>query len=693
MSVNPVLQVRGLRTVLETSAGVRIPVNRVSFDMFPGETFSLVGESGCGKSLTALSILRLLPPAGRIAEGRILLHGRDINKCSEAEIRRIRGRRIAMIFQEPQTSLNPVVSVGAQIVEALRAGGEKEHRRAVDRAADLLQAVGIPDPARRAREFPHQLSGGMKQRVMIAMAIAANPDILIADEPTTALDVTVQAQILDLLKRLQADRGMALLLITHDLGVVAETADRVAVMYAGQIVEQATAADFFESPSHPYSRKLFQSLPGWATREPRLAVIGGTVPELSPELSGCRFAPRCDFSEERCRLEVPDWHDVSRRHRVRCHRFDGGSDEASSSPAVEVNEPVRKERADRPAGATDATSVNDGVPLLRVEGLKVHIPVRRGLFRRDRDVVRAVDGLRLEIKEASTLALVGESGCGKTTVGKSVLRLLPWLSGSIEFDGTELARLAPDVIRSHRSDMQIIFQDPYGSMNPRLKIGEIVEEGMITLERQADPERRRARVAELLELVGLPPECVDRYPHEFSGGQRQRICIARALAVEPRLIVCDEPTSALDVSVQAQILNLLKSLQERMGVAYLFITHRPLHRELHRPRGRRHVPRENRRARPGSRGLRISCTSVYAGTARRGPRCRSGESTAGDPPGRRSAIRRQSARGLPLSTKVPARHRRVPATIPTIPSRGKRPHRILFPAASVAVVGPAARCR
>ena len=573
MSLNPVLQIRGLRTELDTSAGLRVPVDRVSFDLFPGETFSLVGESGCGKSLTALSILRLLPPTGRIAEGRVLLHGRDISDCSETEIRRIRGRRIAMIFQEPQTSLNPVVSIGAQIVEALRAGGEKDRRRAVDRAAGLLHAVGIPEPAHRAREFPHQLSGGMKQRVMIAMAIAANPDILIADEPTTALDVTVQAQILDLLKRLQADRGMALLLITHDLGVVAETADRVAVMYAGQIVEQATATDFFGSASHPYSRKLFQSLPGQAGREGRLAVIGGTVPELSPDLSGCRFAPRCEFSEDRCRLEAPSWHEVSHRHRARCHRFDASSDHTSSSAVVEVNEPVRKDRADRRAGETDAAAAIGGAPLLRVECLKVHIPVRRGLFRRDRDVVRAVDGLDLEMKKGSTLALVGESGCGKTTVGKSVLRLLPWLSGSIEFDGTELASLAPDMVRTHRSDIQIIFQDPYGSMNPRLRIGEIVEEGMITLGRQPDTERRRTRVAELLELVGLPPECVDRYPHEFSGGQRQRICIARALAVEPRLIVCDEPTSALDVSVQAQILNLLKSLQEKIGVAYLFITH------------------------------------------------------------------------------------------------------------------------
>ena len=559
--------------MLDTSAGVRVPVDRVSFDIFPGETFSLVGESGCGKSLTALSILRLLPPAGRIAEGRILLHGRDISGCSEADFRRIRGRRIAMIFQEPQTSLNPVLSIGAQIVEALHAGGEKGSRRAVDRAVGLLHAVGISEPARRVQEFPHQLSGGMKQRVMIAMAIAASPDILIADEPTTALDVTVQAQILDLLKRLQADTGMALLLITHDLGVVAETADRVAVMYAGQIVEQATAVDFFKSASHPYSRKLFESLPRWTAAERRLAVIGGTVPELSPELSGCRFAPRCDFSEDRCRIEAPGWHEISRRHLARCHRFDGSSDHTSCSPVVEVNGSIRKERANQAGSATDAAAANDSAPLLRVEGLKVHIPVRRGILRRGRGEVRAVDGLDLEIEEASTLALVGESGCGKTTVGKSVLRLLPWLSGSIEFDGTELANLAPDAIRGHRSDIQIIFQDPYGSMNPRLKIREIVEEGMISLEPQSDPERRRARVAELLEQVGLPARSADLYPHEFSGGQRQRICIARALAVEPRLIVCDEPTSALDVSVQAQILNLLKSLQEEMGVAYLFITH------------------------------------------------------------------------------------------------------------------------
>jgi peptide/nickel transport system ATP-binding protein len=488
----------------------------------------------------------------------VLLGEQDLLALPERELRRVRGRRIAMIFQEPQTSLNPVLTVGAQILEALPQEASRAAARA--RAIELLRRVGIADPERHVDDYPHRLSGGMKQRVMIAMALAAEPDILIADEPTTALDVTIQAQILDLLKNLQRQTGMAILLITHDLGVVAQMADRIAVMYAGQVVEQAPRAQFFADPQHPYSRRLFRALPARGKRGAALEVIGGAVPSLTQTFTGCRFADRCDSAWELCRTQAPRWVEGGAR-AVRCHLHD---------PRVSAPSPTARPGAvpSRVGGETHRAEE----PLLEVNDLEVHFPILRGLFRHVVGQVRAVDGVSLGLAQGRTLALVGESGCGKTTVGKAILQLLRPTAGNVRFAGRELTTLPARALRRLRQEFQIIFQDPYSSLDPRMLVGEILEEGMRALG-VVDAADRQKKVEELLEHVGLPASARLRYPHEFSGGQRQRICIARALAVEPRLIVCDEPTSALDVSVQAQILNLLKRLQDELGLSYLFITH------------------------------------------------------------------------------------------------------------------------
>ena len=539
-------------------------VDDVSFALHAGETLALLGESGCGKSMTALSILRLLPPAGQIIAGQVRLHGEDLLALPEAAMGRVRGGRIAMIFQEPMSSLNPVLTVGTQIGESLRRHQGLHGAQVRQRVLELLDAVGIPDARRRQGEYPHQFSGGMKQRVMIAIALAGGPELLIADEPTTALDVTIQAQVLGLLQQLQRDLGMALLLISHDLGVVAGMADRVAVMYAGQIVEQAARADFYAAPRHPYSQGLFAALPELRKRERPLRQIPGTVPNLNQDFTACRFAPRCAQAFDACHQQVPRWIGEGKATGVRCHLADA----AIRAPA-KPREPTRA--ADGPFSGRRAESA--GQDQLRVEDLKVHFPVPSGLLRRTREWVYAVDGVQLDIRGGETLALVGESGCGKTTVGKAILQLIRPTAGRVRFGDLELTALRGEALRRQRARMQMIFQDPLSAMNPRLRVREIVAEGMRAQGIGGDRARRNARLEELMAQVGLQPEHLDRYPHAFSGGQRQRICIARALAVNPRLIVCDEPTSALDVSVQAQILNLLKRLQGELGLSYLFITH------------------------------------------------------------------------------------------------------------------------
>ena len=558
------LQIENLTTDLDSDSGLVRAVDALSLTIERGETFALVGESGCGKSMTALSILRLLPESGRVSAGRVDLDGTDITQLPEARMRDVRGHRISIIFQEPSTSLNPVMTVGRQITEVIERHTPLRGDAARAKAVDWLKRVGIPEPERRIGDYPFQMSGGQKQRVMIAIALAADPEIVIADEPTTALDVTIQAQILDLLKELQAAQKMALLLITHDLAVVSQMAHRVALMYAGQVIEVATAREFFARPLHPYAANLFQALPDTSKRGRKLASIAGTVPLLNQSFGGCRFADRCSQVQDACRATPPALHDWQADHAVRCVLFQNGASGASPQAAVAANAPeLTPERA---AGET----------LLEVRDYRVWFPIRKGLLQRTAGFVKAVDGVSFSIAAGRTLALVGESGSGKTTVGKAVMQLLrktAQISGTALLQGKALDQLQGEALRQARRAAQIVFQDPFASLNPRMRVNEILEEGVASLCPEIDRVRRSERVAALLERVGLRRDVLTRYPHEFSGGQRQRLAIARALAVEPKLIVADEPTSALDVSVQAQILNLLKELQQELGVAFLFITH------------------------------------------------------------------------------------------------------------------------
>ena len=514
MNASPLLRIDGLRIDIAGEQGLLQAVRSLSLAIVRGRTFALVGESGCGKSITALALLRLLPEAGRIAAGQIELDGKDLNRLSEAAMRRVRGARIGIIFQEPSTSLNPVMRVGQQIVETIVAHTPLRGTQARARAIDWLRRVGIPEPERRVDDYPFQFSGGQKQRVMIAIALAAEPALLIADEPTTALDVTVQAQVLQLLADIQRELGMAILLITHDLAVVRQFAHDVALMRAGEIVETAPAEVFFRAPRHPYARELFDAIPTYAKRGRPLS-LPLAAGERAPDVLAAGAVP---------------------------HR-----------------------------SALDAAEA-----VLEVRGLKVHYPIRRGLLRRTVGHVRAVDGVDFSLRPGETLALLGESGCGKTTTGKALLRLIDsnaHIEGEATLVGRNLLRARGSALLGLRREIQIVFQDPFASLDPRMRVGEILQEGMAALRPDVRAAGRRQHCERLLERVGLPAGTASRFPHEFSGGQRQRIAIARALAVEPRVLILDEPTSALDVSVQAQILDLLRALQAETGIAYLFITH------------------------------------------------------------------------------------------------------------------------
>jgi len=561
--VTELLRVEGLVTRLRNGARI---VDDISFSIRQGETFALLGESGCGKSMTALSLMRLLPDSVHVESGAVRLEDADILALPERAMREVRGGKMAMIFQEPGLSLNPVMTVGEQIAEALELHQELRGAAAQARCVELLDQVGIPDAARRLHEYPFQLSGGMKQRVMIAMALAGQPKLLVADEPTTALDVTIQAQVLQLLRDTQQQNGMALLLITHDLGVVSEMAHQVAVMYAGHIVELATREQLFSHPAHPYTQKLFAALPDTARSGKPLAAIPGSVPPLHDIPKGCRFAPRCDKAWELCHEQAPQWTTLEAGQWVRCHLY---SERVAGSLllAAEGEKPASK--SDATGGELPATSYK----LLQVENLYVHFPIRKGILQRTVGHVKAVDGVSLSIAAGRTLALVGESGCGKTTAGKALLQLLTPTAGSVRFAGNELIGLNVQELRKQRAGMQMVFQDPYASLNPKMRVAEILEEGMDALGIANNSDERQQRIDGLLDQVGLAHAAKWRYPHEFSGGQRQRIAIARALAVKPKLLICDEPTSALDVSVQAQILNLLKSLQQELNLSYLFISH------------------------------------------------------------------------------------------------------------------------
>jgi len=565
------LSVRNLKTQFRTDAGVVLAVDGVDFELRENETLGVVGESGCGKSVTALSVLRLVDSPGRIVDGSIVFRGKDLSEYSTSEMRKIRGNEISMIFQEPMTALNPVQTVGAQIMEALRLHNRMSKRQALHKAVDMLKLVGIPTPEVRVHEFPHQLSGGMRQRAMIAMALSCNPKLLIADEPTTALDVTIQAQILDLMRKLKAEIGSAVMIITHDMGVVAEMADNVVVMYAGRVVEYADVKGLFASPRHPYTMALLESIPRITDkRGKKLHPIAGSIPDPLAAPSGCAFHPRCRFAQEICRTEMPPLFPLEGRRTARCWKYDVERGKLFLLPEAGLG-PDRQEKAaaDRPRVPAAAPGQT---PLLSVRDLVKHYPIKGGVFRTTVGHVRAVDGISFDLYEGETFGLVGESGCGKTTTGRLVLRLLDRTSGTVEFAGKDLFANSRREMRPLRKDLQIVFQDPYASLNPRMTVGDILRESFV-IHRVGRREEIRENVAELLRLVGLEPEHAHRYPHQFSGGQRQRIGVARAIALNPRLIVCDEPVSALDVSIQAQILNLLEELQDRLKLSYLFIAH------------------------------------------------------------------------------------------------------------------------
>ena len=556
---DPLLQVRDLRTWFLTDAGPVRAVDGVSFDLYPGEALGIVGESGSGKSVLAKSVMRLLDEPARIVGGAILFRGRDLASLDEEGLRAVRGREIAMVFQDPMTSLNPVLRIAKQLVEAMTAHGRFTVAAARTRAIELLRRMGVSAAERAVAAYPHQFSGGMRQRVMLAMGFSNEPALLIADEPTTALDVTIQAQILDLLRELNASFGTAVVLISHDLGVIANLCSRVLVMYAGEVVEEGAPEDLLSDPRHPYTWALLHAAPriDAEVSDRRLATIEGQPPDPRAWPEGCRFRARCPFAVAKC-AEAPELLEAGPGRKARCWITQDGSS---------LTAPVRVK-----AEAAEAR-VQAVAPLLKLEGVTKYFELpREGLFAPPRSL-RAVDGVDLEVFAGETVGLVGESGCGKSTIARLVTRLHAPTSGRISFGGQDISTASIAELRPLRRRMQMIFQDPYGSLNPRMTVEDILA-GPLRLHGLADSDAAASvRVAELLDLVGLSAAQGKRFPHEFSGGQRQRISIARALAVGPEFIVADEPISALDVNIQAQIINLLVDLQERMGLTYLFIAH------------------------------------------------------------------------------------------------------------------------
>lgn len=562
----PLLQVEDLEIKYHTRAGVLTAIRDTNFTVNEGEIVGLVGESGSGKSTVASAVMRLLPPNGRISQGAIRLQGRDLVPLREEEMRRLRGRELAMIFQDAMTSLNPVFTVEEQMVDALRAKRPELNRReARQRAVEMLDRVGIADAARQIKEYPHQFSGGMRQRIMIARALLADPALLVADEPTSALDVTLEAQIIDLIRGLRDQLGTAVLYITHDLGVVAQLCDRVFVMYAGNIVEAGDVFDTFASPKHPYTQALLQSHPSRHLRAVRLQTIPGRVPNLQELPPGCKFSPRCRFAESVCHPEEPEYAQVGEQ-KVLCHGYFPWWEGVVPSEAEEATATTEEAAPPRARlGDEQVIETND----LRTY-FSDHVGFLAQVLGRERGVVRALDGIDLTVRRGETLALVGESGSGKTTFGRTVLRLEDPTSGRIVVEGKEITRLRQRQIRPMRAEMQMIFQEPAASLSPRMSVASLLLEPFRIHGVEVDPEEK---VAELLEMVGLSAEQADKYPHQLSGGQARRVGIARALALRPDILVADEPTAGLDVSVAAGILNLLKDLREQLNLTYVIITH------------------------------------------------------------------------------------------------------------------------
>ncbi|MEP7023181.1 MAG: ABC transporter ATP-binding protein, partial [Actinomycetota bacterium] len=560
----PLLEINDLRTEIRLKRSVVHAVDGVSIHVELGETLGIVGESGCGKTMTALSIMNLLPTGGSVVSGSIKLGGQEISNLSDDDMRQIRGNEIGMIFQDPLTSLNPTMTVGKQIAEAVKLHRGASTQQAMERATEVLDLVGMPRAKERVGEYPHQFSGGMRQRVMIAMALACEPKLLIADEPTTALDVTIQKQILELIDSLRQRLGMSVILVTHDLGVIAGRADRVAVMYAGKIAETTDTPSLFGNPRHPYTEALFQALPDKAaeTKE-RLYSIPGLPPDLVHPPEGCRFAPRCRYATDKCRAEEPPLGGEIETHRFACFYPVG--------EAVWSRAPGAAHTAHVPGLSTTAASTQDDV-LLSVKHLVKDFPVTKGaVMQRRVGFVSAVADVNFEIRHGETLGLVGESGCGKTTIGRLVVGLEKPTSGEVWFRGKDLSKSSGRDYRHERRQIQFMFQDAYASLDPRMRAGAVLQEPLAAQGIGSRSERRQ-RVAEMLDKVGLPRTSTERYPHEFSGGQRQRLGFARALMLSPDLIVADEPVSALDVSIQAQVLNMMSDLQRDLGLTYLFIS-------------------------------------------------------------------------------------------------------------------------
>ena len=562
----PLLQIKDLHTDIEVRNGVVRALSGVDLHVNPGETLGIVGESGSGKTMTALSLMGLLPQGGKVSSGSIILDGQDLTQLPLKEKRKLRGTKVGMIFQDPLTSLNPTMKIGLQVCEPLRVHEKLSKREALARAVEILKRVGMPRPEVVINNYPHQLSGGMRQRVMIAMALVCKPRILIADEPTTALDVTTQMQILDLIDELRDEYKMGVILITHDLGVVAGHTDRVAVMYAGRIVETAPTKTLFTEPKHRYTSSLMAALPERALAAgTKLFSIPGAPPSLTNLPVGCRFAARCLWATDECRAGYPDLsgddtHTFSCFHPVQ---------EGDESPAV-LQGKLDSTKAEETS--SDAPQISHDVLLDVKEASREYESAGSGFFKREKGVVSAVDRVSITVKKGETYGLVGESGCGKSTVGRLIAGLEPPSGGAIELDGRDLATLkGRDAVRIHR-DVQMMFQDSYAAMDPRMRIDQILAEPM-SIQKTGNARQIAERIMEILEQVGLTEEVLDRYPHEFSGGQLQRLGFARSLTLAPDLIVADEPVSALDVSVQAQVLNLMKDLQHELGLSYLFISH------------------------------------------------------------------------------------------------------------------------
>lgn len=554
------LSVRGLKAYFYMGKEVVKAVNDIAFDVEGGEILGIVGESGSGKSVCARSILRILPVPPCKISGEIYFKGQDLLKLKERQIREIRGKKISMIFQEPMTSLNPVLTIGQQIAESIIFHQKLNKTEAWRKMIEILELVKIPEASRRAKEYPHQMSGGMKQRAMIAMALSSNPSLLIADEPTTALDVTIQKQILYLIKDIQEKLGTSVLFITHNLGVIAEIAEKVLVMYAGKVLEYAPVNEIFYQPQHPYTLGLLKSLPRLdAPQGIELETITGRVPSLSALPQGCVFHPRCSMAENICREKEPPLFKLGENHLSRCWKSDQIKKQDFKAKISSFFVSNQKTFSD-----------ND---LLRIKNLTKHFPIKSDLFSKKGKYVRAVEKASLSIAKGEVLGLVGESGCGKTTLGMCVLRLIEPTDGEVIFRDKNIVQLKDEELLAMRKYMQIIFQDPFGSLNPRSKIKDIIREPLIIHKLAENKGEEEAKIIRLLEEVGMDESSTNKYPHELSGGQRQRVAIARALAVSPEFIVCDECVSALDVSIQAQIINLLKDLKNKKNLSYLFISH------------------------------------------------------------------------------------------------------------------------